>query len=162
MGDVNAQDPPLLSELVANPLSRRFFLQKATIAGAAMAAASCKRPEEREKREEEHDAESEGGPGVMNSNSRADTALGIERTPSSHTPAAGAATAVAEIAGHLPVDKPPHIHVLIAARVPAARRYGRPLHGLEDVLQNELKARWLEWLNGGSHHSRLSPLRLVA
>lgn len=95
MGDVNAQDPPLLSELVANPLSRRFFLQKATIAGAAMAAASCKRPEEREQREEEHDAESEGGPGVMNSNSRADTALGIERTPSSHTPATGAASAVA-------------------------------------------------------------------
>lgn len=70
-------------------------------------------------------------------------------------------TAVAEMVGHLPVDKPPHIHILVAARSPAARCYGHPLPTLEEVLQHELKARWLDWINGGRDgHSRR--LRLAA
>ena len=35
-------DPPLLSDIVANPLSRRFYLQRATIDGAATIAAPAR------------------------------------------------------------------------------------------------------------------------
>ncbi len=55
------------------------------------------------------------------------------------------AGAVAEICGHVPSDHPPHIHILVAAAVPGTRRYGRLHEGLGDVLQNELRARWLAW-----------------
>ena len=53
--------------------------------------------------------------------------------------------AVAEICGHVPTDHPPHIHILVAARVAGARRYGRLISGLEDILLNDLRKRWLEW-----------------
>jgi hypothetical protein len=53
--------------------------------------------------------------------------------------------AVAEICGHIPNDHPPHLHILVAARVPGARRYGRLISGLGDILQNNLRERWLEW-----------------
>jgi nitrite reductase (NO-forming) len=95
MADLNEQDPPLLSDLVANPLSRRFFLQKATIAGAAMAAASCRPAEEQGKAGTSADQDSVVRPGVMNSNSRSDTALGVHRPSDSHTPATAAASTVA-------------------------------------------------------------------
>src|SRR5690606_2437164 len=84
-------EPPLLSDLVSAPLSRRFFLSRATTPGAAVAAASCARAEEGEGGVATADQEEVRG--RLNSNSRADTALDIPHTPSSHTAAvADAAT----------------------------------------------------------------------
>ena len=72
-------DPPLLSELVTDVVSRRGFLRKATVVGGALAAASCDRPAD--------DAivgASDGTIiGEINSSSRADTALHIEPPASS-------------------------------------------------------------------------------
>jgi nitrite reductase (NO-forming) len=69
----------LLSEIIDDPLDRRSFLQRATIAGAALTAASCQR------------SEPEGGTAVptdqggrpLNSNSRNDSTLGLEPVASS-------------------------------------------------------------------------------
>lgn len=83
-------NPPLLSDLVEDRLSRRYFLQRATVAGAAVAAASCARPEQ-----EEVSSNGVAERPTMNSNSRADTALDIRHTQSSHTPAIAAGTDVA-------------------------------------------------------------------
>ena len=68
-------------------------------------------------------------------------------------------TAVAEVVVHLPAEKPPHVHILVAARAPAARRYGHLLPRLDEILQSELKARWLDWLKADR---RVSPLKLAA
>lgn len=91
-------DPPLLSDLVRNPLSRRNFLQRATIAGAAIAAASCERPERAEQRTRAaapRDTAAPGGGRMLNSSSRLDTALDIHHTPSSGTGEEAGAAAVA-------------------------------------------------------------------
>ncbi|HET7276286.1 MAG TPA: multicopper oxidase domain-containing protein [Longimicrobiaceae bacterium] len=79
----NQPDPPLLSEIIDSPLSRRFFLRRAGVAGAAVAAAGCRPPgiEERTAADGQ-----EVGRGMINSNSRADTALDIAHTPG-HTDA---------------------------------------------------------------------------
>lgn len=53
--------------------------------------------------------------------------------------------AVAEICGNTPTIHPPHIHILVAARAVGVRRYGQLIGGLEDILQNKLRKRWLEW-----------------
>ena len=70
------------------------------------------------------------------------------------------AGAVAEICGHLPTDHPPHIHLLVAARAPGPRRYGRLHHGLGDLLQTALRERWLAWC--GAAGSEPTNMRLVA
>jgi hypothetical protein len=62
--------------------------------------------------------------------------------------------AVAEICGHVPNDHPPHIHILVAARAPGARRYGRLHGGLGDVLQNQLRERWLTWCGSRAQSRR--------
>jgi|GEM_PF-6968641 len=56
-------------------------------------------------------------------------------------------TAVAEICGHLPTKDPPHIHMLVATRQPGPWSYTAMIEGLERLLQYELKARWLDWLD---------------
>jgi nitrite reductase (NO-forming) len=91
--EAHDQDTPLLSELVADPLSRRFFLQRFAIGGAAVAMASCQ-PATEQVAGGAQDTTGTRAP-VLNSNSRADTALGIEHSPSSHTAAMGDASAVA-------------------------------------------------------------------
>ncbi len=68
--------------------------------------------------------------------------------------------AVAEICGHVPIDHPPHMHILVAARAPGARGYGRPLAGLGDLLQDELRERWLAWC--GAAGSEPTNMRLAA
>jgi nitrite reductase (NO-forming) len=88
----NEPEPPLLSELVANPLSRRFFLRRAAVAGAAIAAASCEQPDDRARGGAGQDTAHVDDRSVLNSNSRADTALDIHRVPS--TAATAAASAV--------------------------------------------------------------------
>ncbi|WP_324751197.1 MobA/MobL family protein [Sphingomonas sp. LY54] len=53
---------------------------------------------------------------------------------------------VAEIAIHVPRDKPPHAHVLVAARYPARRCYGRLCPVLGTQLGDRLGGAWLKWL----------------
>lgn len=85
MSDPQIPEPPLLSDLIEDRLSRRFFLRRATVAGAAVATASCARPEQ-----EQVSDDGVVQRATMNSNSRADTALDIEHTESSHTQAISA------------------------------------------------------------------------
>jgi nitrite reductase (NO-forming) len=91
--EAHDRDTPLLSELVADPLSRRFFLQRFAIGGAAVAMASCQ-PATEQVPGGAQDTTGTRAP-VLNSNSRADTALDIEHSPSSHTAVMGDASAVA-------------------------------------------------------------------
>lgn len=90
----NDSDSPLLSDLVANPLSRRFFLQRATLAGAAIAAASCGPKESAAPGAGQQDSLGADGHRVLNSSSRADTALGIHPTPSSQIAGMGDPSAI--------------------------------------------------------------------
>lgn len=94
-----ARTPPLLSELVDTPRSRRVFLSRAAAAGAAFAAASCGRgPALREGTNADSAVAPGSRPGArrarMNSDSRADTSLGIGRAADSHTPAVASAPTV--------------------------------------------------------------------
>lgn len=88
MRDVNRKDPPRLSKLMSGPVSRRQFFLKAPLAGAALAAASCARTETGSGNGQTLER------GTINSSSRADTALGIEPTPSSGTAAIDIASAI--------------------------------------------------------------------
>lgn len=54
--------------------------------------------------------------------------------------------AVAEIAGHVPLDKPPHVHILIAHRYVTGRTYGEEIPGLQHAIESELQELWLDWL----------------
>jgi hypothetical protein len=65
---------------------------------------------------------------------------------------------VAEICGHAPEDEPPHVHILVAPRVPGSRHYGALLKGLEDLLTGHLKQRWLRWLETGEVSTTLQDL----
>lgn len=71
------------------------------------------------------------------------------------------ACAVAEICGHLPVQDPAHIHLLVAARTPGEWRYGTLLPELEACLNVRLKQHWLAWLEQQSHGGPLKK-RLAA
>src|SRR5690554_6644036 len=97
MASSDEKDPPRLSDL-ADPvpeaidgesLSRRLFLRRATIAGAAVAVTGCAPGEE-----------NAGGAQVpvlddptRTSSSRADSALDLEHSPQSHTAAIATASA---------------------------------------------------------------------
>ncbi len=65
------------------------------------------------------------------------------------TRAALAEGVVAEIAGHAPQDKPPHAHILVAARYAGRRRYGKTCPDLDQRLKERLGAAWLNWLGSG-------------
>lgn len=58
---------------------------------------------------------------------------------------------VAEIAVHVPQDKPPHAHILIAPRYVTrrCRRYGKVCPDLHRRLAEELGDAWHDWLDGG-------------
>lgn len=87
----NDSQTPLLSEMVESPLNRRFFLRRASLAGAAMAAASCS-PAGTGDGTATGDSQ-EPSPGTFNSSSRADTTLDLDHT-SSHTPAVADASVI--------------------------------------------------------------------
>src|SRR5690606_21871781 len=92
MDPQNQQPPPLLSDLVEDRLSRRFFLQRASIAGAAMAAASC--APSSDQGGVAADSASVAGGTTMNANSRADSALDNPHTGTSQTAAVGGAEGI--------------------------------------------------------------------
>ncbi len=80
------EQPPLLSDLIDKPASRRRFLTRSAAAGAVMAAAcrpAAPEPQGQAARQR----------GEINSDSRADTALGLGQRPMSHTPVMSAADA---------------------------------------------------------------------
>ena len=54
--------------------------------------------------------------------------------------------AVAEICGHIPKDDPPHVHILVSPFWADRWQYGNPIEGLPNILQLEMKSRWLDWL----------------
>lgn len=85
MSNQNESNPPLLSDLVADRWSRRLFLQRATIAGASVAAASCSRPDPEDGGVAVADSADIEDRGVFNSNSRSDTTLRLPHAPSSQT-----------------------------------------------------------------------------
>ena len=87
----NDSQTPLLSEMVESPLNRRFFLRRASLAGAAIAAASCS-PAGTGDGTATGDSQ-EPSPGTFNSSSRADTTLDLDHT-SSHTPAVADASVI--------------------------------------------------------------------
>lgn len=62
--------------------------------------------------------------------------------------------AVAEICGHMPDDNVPHVHILVAARAPAARHYGAEIENLEARLTVELQRSWLSWLGRTDSYAR--------
>lgn len=55
-------------------------------------------------------------------------------------------TALAEIAGHLPADKPAHAHILVAPRRVGERFYGETDFELYDLLNVDLRRSWERWL----------------
>lgn len=77
-------DVPVLSDLIHGASSRRGFLARSAVAGAAVAAA-CGRVEREAEREAE--AVDSADPGAFNSSSRADTALALDHQRMSETPA---------------------------------------------------------------------------
>lgn len=82
---------PLLSDMIENPLNRRFFLRRASLAGAAIAAASCSPAGTGD--DDAGVAIQEPAAGAFNSSSRADTALDLDHT-SSHTAAVADASTI--------------------------------------------------------------------
>jgi len=82
MSDVKEPDPPLLSDLISDAWSRRSFLRHAGLAGAAIAAASCAPPDSGGAASGDSDPMQEG---MLNSNSRSDTALVTQHPSSSQT-----------------------------------------------------------------------------
>lgn len=55
----------------------------------------------------------------------------------------------AEIAIHVPPDKSPHAHILVAAFHVGRRRYGKVCLDLHRRLEQDLGRAWLDWLSGG-------------
>jgi hypothetical protein len=55
---------------------------------------------------------------------------------------------VADIAGHFPASKPPHAHILVAARHLDHKCYGAADYGLYDRINTDLRAPWLRWIAG--------------
>jgi hypothetical protein len=55
----------------------------------------------------------------------------------------------AEIAIHVPPDKPAHAHILVAPFRAGRRRYGRACPDLHRRLEEDLGHAWLAWLGGG-------------
>lgn len=55
-------------------------------------------------------------------------------------------TALAEIAGHLPTDKPAHAHILVAPRRARERSYGETDFELYDRLNVDLRRSWEQWV----------------
>lgn len=53
---------------------------------------------------------------------------------------------VAEIAVHLPADKPPHAHVLVSSRYAGRNRYGGVAYDLHKRLDDDLRILWMRWL----------------
>lgn len=56
--------------------------------------------------------------------------------------------AVAEIAAHVPTNKPPHAHILVAPRGFGPTSYGPVDYGLYDRLDHVLRTAWMAWLTG--------------
>jgi nitrite reductase (NO-forming) len=89
MSDQDDLEPPLLSDFIDQAVSRRLFLRRATLAGAALTAASCGPAET-----------GEGGAVLetamdttrLNSSSRQDTTLEIPRTESTSVPSMDVST----------------------------------------------------------------------
>lgn len=54
--------------------------------------------------------------------------------------------AVAEIAAHVPTNKPAHAHILVAPRRVGPTSYGPVDYGLYDRLYHVLRAAWMAWL----------------
>jgi hypothetical protein len=55
--------------------------------------------------------------------------------------------AVVDIAGHTPVDKPPHAHLLIANRFVVGEAYGDEIPKLREAIEGDLRELWLAWLS---------------
>lgn len=53
---------------------------------------------------------------------------------------------VAEIAGHIPRDKPPHVHILVASRYVGNDAYEQIAYDLHRRLNEDLRQSWADWL----------------
>lgn len=58
--------------------------------------------------------------------------------------------AVVEVVLHEPLDKPPHAHLLIAARELGRSTFGQYRPEWHDAIVDELQPRWLRWLGQGA------------
>lgn len=54
---------------------------------------------------------------------------------------------VADIAGHEPRLRPPHVHILIAHRALAGDCFGSPMKNLEHAIHHDLQDLWNNWLS---------------